>query len=165
MQKFSRVRRLGAVFSKGRHQRNRSGMIWEFSEVNWQIPDWPENIEMAEWPLSVKKLCEYLISYQKTLKDWEPNIQTIKLTHSIPMNFLWYFQGVEKGCIGNEWVNNSIKNQIYPKITRNTSLWADSTIWEYRQGSRCFYHTTWEKQICKKNSISRHSVSVHIIGN
>ena len=41
-----------------------------------------------------------------------------------PFSSLWCFQGIEKGCIGNEWVNNTLDFMhlaidilnIYPQV-------------------------------------------------
>ena len=39
---------LGVAFPMGTHQENESGMIWKFSDANWQIPVWLKNIEVTK---------------------------------------------------------------------------------------------------------------------
>ena len=39
---------LGVVFQSGRHKRKLSGMLSTFNKAKWQIPLWPQNIEVAE---------------------------------------------------------------------------------------------------------------------
>ena len=66
----------------------------------------------------------------------------------------------------NYQINNSIKNQIYPKISHNTSLWTDC-IYSGLNVTKIHIATIirHEKQInCKTINNFRHSVSLHIIG-
>ena len=39
---------LAVVFPMRRYQGNQSGMIWEFSELNWHMQGWTNNIEVVE---------------------------------------------------------------------------------------------------------------------
>ena len=86
-------------------------------------------------------------------KDWSLGKNQVLLTHSFPMHrfmyplkrsenltVFWGFQGIEKGCIGKEWVKSKVKliqsNIYHQGITKNRekffqSLWEKSFLLKY----------------------------------
>ena len=79
----------------------------------------------------------------ETLKRWYISAfsvsMTAPLTHLFPMHrkVFWCFQGIEKGCIGNEWVINFVifLAHFFPLITFYTP-WKhqktrDISIWDH----------------------------------
>ena len=68
------------------------------------------------------------------------------LTHSFPMHpFSTPFQGVEKGCIGNEWIKETFLSQMEPE---NNVDKVHSCCYQERQS--CWAFNKWPKwKVCE----------------
>ena len=118
------------------HQRNLFGMIWKFTEVNWEMPGW----------------------YEKHRSGWV-TFKCQKALWNISLAIKQFLRTENGAQYTNYKMNNLTKNWTYPKISYNTSLWTDCTTqWcQCHQTSCHYYHTTWET--------NKYPLSLHILGD